>query len=106
MSYSAGSARPCAGMRGKLPEVIKLPPSVTVPFGSFEEALKQKENGDVAKRLEAAVKDIPTSHAEEQLVKCRDIVMEVPPPCTLYIGSFIKARTVLIISYGGCVQVA
>lgn len=68
----------CAGMRGKLPDVIKLPPSVTVPFGSFEEALKLKENKDVSKRLEEAVKAIPNSHAEEQLTKCRDIVMEVP----------------------------
>ena len=65
-------------MRGKLPDVIKLPPSVTVPFGSFEEALKQKENKDVSKRLEEAVKAIPSSHAEEQLAKCRDIVMQVP----------------------------
>lgn len=64
-------------MRGKLPDVIKLPPSVTVPFGSFEEALKAKENSDVSKRLEAAIKDIPSSHAEEKLSKCRDIVMEV-----------------------------
>lgn len=62
--------------------MIKLPPSVTVPFGSFEEALKQRENNDVRKRLEAAVKDIPDSAAESQLAKCRDIVMEVPcPPC-------------------------
>jgi hypothetical protein len=71
------SAFYAAGMRGKLPDVIKLPPSVTVPFGSFEEALKAKENSDVSKRLEAAIKDIPSSHAEEKLSKCRDIVMEV-----------------------------
>lgn len=67
----------CAGMRGKLPDVVKLPPSVTVPFSSFEEALKQRENKDVAQRLEAAVKAIPSTNAEEKLRKCRDIVMEV-----------------------------
>ena len=66
-----------AGMRGKLPDSIKLPPSVTVPFGAFEEALNQRENKDVKKRLEAAVKAIPESHAEERLQECRDIVMEV-----------------------------
>ena len=64
-------------MRGKLPDVVKLPPSVTVPFSSFEEALKQRENKDMAKRLEAAVKSIPQTNAEEKLRECRDIVMEV-----------------------------
>ena len=63
-------------MRGKLPDVVKLPPSVTVPFSSFEEALKQKENKAMAKRLEAAVKAIPETNAEEKLRVCRDIVME------------------------------
>ena len=67
----------CAGMRGKLPDVVKLPPSVTVPFSSFEEALKQPENKDMAQRLEAAVKAIPSTSAEEKLRECRDIVMEV-----------------------------
>ena len=72
-----------AGMRGKLPEVVKLPPSVTVPFSSFEEALKQKENKTMAKRLEAAVKAIPETHAEEKLRECRDIVMEARHrPCS------------------------
>ena len=56
---------------------MKLPPSVTVPFSSFEEALKQRENKDIAQRLEAAVKAIPSTNAEEKLRKCRDIVMEV-----------------------------
>lgn len=67
----------CAGMRGKLPDVVKLPPSVTVPFSSFEEALKQPENKDMAQRLEAALKAIPSTSAEEKLRECRDIVMEV-----------------------------
>ena len=64
-------------MRGKLPVVVKPPPSVTVPFSSFEEALKEHENKDMAKRLEAAVKSIPQTNAEEKLRECRDIVMEV-----------------------------
>ena len=67
----------CAGMRGKLPDVIKLPASVTVPFGSFEQALDAKENKEVKRRLEAAVKNIPDSQAEPKLKECRDIVMEV-----------------------------
>ncbi len=68
-----------AGLRGKLPDSIALPASVTVPFGSFEEALKDGANRDVARRLQAAVKAIPATAAEAQLAECRDIVMEVPP---------------------------
>jgi hypothetical protein len=67
-------------MRGKLPDTIKLPASVTVPFGAFEEALNQKENRDIKKQLEAAVKAIPDSHAEDKLQACRDLVMQVLSP--------------------------
>mmetsp|Transcript_20854 Transcript_20854/g.62756 ORF Transcript_20854/g.62756 Transcript_20854/m.62756 type:complete len:1085 (+) Transcript_20854:1468-4722(+) len=69
-----------AGLRGKLPDSIALPASVTVPFGSFEEALKDKANKDVAKRLEEAVKAIPSTAAEPKLAECREIVMEVTVP--------------------------
>ena len=78
-------ARLRAGMRGKLPEVVKLPPSVTVPFSSFEEALKQKENAAMAKRLEAAVKAIPETNAEDKLRECREVVMEARHrPCSTF----------------------
>ena len=83
-------------MRGKLPEVVKLPPSVTVPFSSFEEALKQKDNKAMAKRLEAAVKAIPETNAEEKLRQCRDIVMEARhQPCS-NIWTFPCAKVLLL----------
>ena len=75
-------------MRGKLPGVIKLPASVTVPFGAFEQALSERANKDVRQRLEAAVKQIPESRAEEQLRKCRDVATEVG----LLFGGFLKLR--------------
>lgn len=68
-----------AGLRGQLPESIALPASVTVPFGSFEEVLKDGANKDVAQRLKAAVDKIPSTHAEPALADCRAIVMEVIP---------------------------
>ncbi len=67
----------CAGLRGKLPDSIALPASVTVPFGSFEEALKASANADVRKRLQTAVDAIPPTAAEPALAQCRSIVMEV-----------------------------
>ena len=70
----------CAGLRGKLPDAINLPASITVPFGSFEEVLNQAANKQIKKQLEAAIKDIPAEKAEEALSKCRDLVMQVPLP--------------------------
>ena len=64
-------------MRGKLPKEINLPASVTVPFGSFEEVLKQASNKALKKELDAAIKDIPVEKAEEALSKCRELVMQV-----------------------------
>lgn len=72
-----------AGLRGKLPDTIKLPPSITVPFGAFEEVLNAAENRDVKQRLEQAVKNIPESHAEEALQQCHSIAMEVQTPAAL-----------------------
>lgn len=63
-------------MRGKLPDWINLPPSVTVPFGAFEEALGSKANAGLRKQLEAAVAAIPDSHAEDALAACRELVMQ------------------------------
>ena len=65
------------GLRGKLPKEINLPASVTVPFGSFEEVLKQSANKKIKKDLDAAIKDIPVEKAEEALSKCRQLVMQV-----------------------------
>ena len=45
-----------AGLRGKLPDWINLPASVTIPFGSFEKALDEPECKEVKKQLEEAVK--------------------------------------------------
>ncbi|GAX78330.1 hypothetical protein CEUSTIGMA_g5772.t1 [Chlamydomonas eustigma] len=44
-------SRNLAGLRGKLPEHIKLPSSVTLPFGCFEEVLDQPENSKIKKQL-------------------------------------------------------
>ena len=66
-----------AGLRGKLPQAINLPPSVTVPFGTFEEIMEMSENAELLKELDSAVKNIPEEHAEEALSKCREIVMRV-----------------------------
>lgn len=62
-----------AGLRGRLPASINLPASVTVPFGSFEEALKSQENAAVAKELAAMVESVTPDTAVEKLALAREI---------------------------------
>mmetsp|Transcript_39261 Transcript_39261/g.92974 ORF Transcript_39261/g.92974 Transcript_39261/m.92974 type:complete len:1415 (-) Transcript_39261:222-4466(-) len=68
-----------AGLRGKLPEWINLPASVTVPFGSFETALEEPECKDVKKQLDEEVKMIKDKPAEV-LQNCREIIMNMTVP--------------------------
>ncbi|KAK9852315.1 hypothetical protein WJX84_008608 [Apatococcus fuscideae] len=69
-----------AGLRGKLPKEIALPPSVTIPFGSFEEALSSKANSDIREKLDSLMSDIPTHEAETVLKQCRELAMQVAVP--------------------------
>ena len=84
-----------AGLRGKLPEEIRLPPSVTIPFSSFEEALKQPDNRDLAEQLDDAIKNIPASKAEEKLSEVRKLAMKVKGSrCIAHMPLFcLSART-------------
>ena len=65
------------GLRGKLPKEIALPPSVTIPFGSFEEALGSKANLQIREQLEELMSDIPSHEAETVLKQCRELAMKV-----------------------------
>lgn len=69
-----------AGLRGKLPDWISLPASVTLPFSCFEEALKRKENTEIAKQLADHVKKITPATAVETLAKCRELAAQVAVP--------------------------
>ncbi|PRW33076.1 alpha-glucan water chloroplastic [Chlorella sorokiniana] len=69
-----------AGLRGKLPSWINLPSSVTVPFSTFEEVLKRRENKQIVSDLAAAVKAVEPSNAGSALARCRDIAMRVTVP--------------------------
>lgn len=69
-----------AGLRGKLPDWISLPSSITVPFSSFEEALKAEANKKLAKELAEAVKEVEPTSAGAALARCRELVMQVTVP--------------------------
>ncbi|KAL4448876.1 hypothetical protein ABPG77_007593 [Micractinium sp. CCAP 211/92] len=70
-----------AGLRGRLPDWISLPSSVTVPFSSFEEALKRgQHNKQLAKQLNEAIREVQPSNASAALARCRDLVMQVQVP--------------------------
>ena len=69
-----------AGLRGRLPEWINLPPSCTMPFGAFEEVLKAPENREAATLLAAAVAKVTPSTAVQKLAECRAAAMRVVVP--------------------------
>jgi alpha-glucan,water dikinase len=69
-----------AGLRGKLPDWISLPASVTIPFSCFEEALKRKENTEIAEQLADHVKKVTPVTAVETLAKCRELAAQVAVP--------------------------
>ncbi|KAF8067212.1 R1 [Scenedesmus sp. PABB004] len=61
-----------ANLRGKIPDWIRLPAAVTVPFGSFEQALELPENHGIRDELRstvAALRSLP-----------RSAVLAPPPP--------------------------
>ena len=70
-----------AGLRGLLPKWIGLPPSVTVPFGSFEELLKVQENKEIAAELEKEIAKVTRArgghHVAHHLSKCRELTASV-----------------------------
>lgn len=104
-------SRNIANLRGKLPDWVKLPAAVTVPFGSFEKALEERENADIRRELEAtlkALKALPkhaltpaagangngngngvTEGEQRQdgpgplLARCRELAMEIKVPAAL-----------------------
>jgi alpha-glucan,water dikinase len=63
-----------AALRGKLPDWISLPASVTLPFGCFERALDAPENAPVKKTIVEAAAKVAKGSAAKHLAECRDAV--------------------------------
>lgn len=53
------------------------PALLQVPFGTFEEVLKRRENDGVRRQLEATVREVNPTNAHDKLQLCRDLAMEV-----------------------------
>eukprot|EP01025_Chloroclados_australasicus_P029393 TRINITY_DN2937_c0_g1_i13.p1 TRINITY_DN2937_c0_g1~~TRINITY_DN2937_c0_g1_i13.p1 ORF type:complete len:933 (-),score=168.34 TRINITY_DN2937_c0_g1_i13:30-2582(-) len=68
-----------AALRGQIPDWINLPPSVTLPFGTYEEVLAQDNNKNVAKELKQALKEV-SKGPSQYLPKCRELVMQLNMP--------------------------
>lgn len=60
------------------PNTRTHPLAPQVPFGSFEEALKKRDNKSLASELAAAVKAVKQGEGSgKQLARCRELVMKV-----------------------------
>lgn len=68
-----------ASLRGKLPEQINLPPSVTLPFGTFETVLDHPDNKGVKGDLELLLEKVSRAPIET-LAACRSTALRVSIP--------------------------
>ena len=73
-------SRNLAGLMGRLPEWIKLPTGVTIPFATFDEVLKRRENNTIAKDLSHILKSMDPSSVADSLSKARELVQTVRVP--------------------------
>lgn len=85
-----------ANLRGKLPEWIRLPPSVAIPFGTFEAVLKDRDNQEIAKELQAVVKKVIDEKEINLLPKCRELVhsLHIPENAKLELAKTMEASGV------------
>ncbi|HEY6169346.1 MAG TPA: hypothetical protein VI454_14995, partial [Verrucomicrobiae bacterium] len=72
-----GKARHLAQLRGRLPDWIKLPASVAVPFGVFENVLALAQNKAIADKLSAAQDVAATA---DTLATLREAVLSLTAP--------------------------
>ncbi len=64
---------------GKLPEWMKLPMSMAVPFGSFEKALESKENQEFTTGYSSLVA-LAEENANTNLAKLRKLILQLNEP--------------------------
>ena len=80
-------SRNLAALRGRLPEWLRTPPSVTIPFGAFEAALADPANADAAARHAAALAALAGgargADAGAALAAARAAALDVVPPAAL-----------------------
>jgi len=71
-----------AAMRGKIPDSIGVPASVTLPFGCYEECLKHRLNAQVSQEIAALLDGLKLEGAdlEATLRKCQDLAMGIKVP--------------------------
>ncbi|KAG1681344.1 hypothetical protein FOA52_007392 [Chlamydomonas sp. UWO 241] len=63
-----------AGLRGRLPPNIKLPASVTLPFGCYEQVLDMSENSKIKSELKALVSRLNAKPKQSLLASMASLV--------------------------------
>jgi len=86
LKVAGGKSCNLNGLRGRLPDWVKLPASVVIPFGGFDAALKQPENAAGARQIQALLAELRGSQdpqAEAKLAAIRQAVQALKPPQAL-----------------------
>lgn len=73
-----------AALRGKLPEWVRQPPSLAVPYGAFEQALAHPPNADVAAEIRGLLSRVDEDKhgppSMDALAAVRGLVPRLAPP--------------------------
>jgi alpha-glucan,water dikinase len=77
-----GKSNNLNGLRGRLPEWIRLPVSLAIPFGGFERSLQDEKNRELRGRYESLLATAENNPAEV-LPKVRSLVLELAAPTEL-----------------------
>ncbi|HYT87634.1 MAG TPA: PEP/pyruvate-binding domain-containing protein [Gemmataceae bacterium] len=77
-----GKANNLNGLRGRLPDWIRLPASIALPFGTFERALADESNHDLRREYERLIATV-ANNPPEVLARVRTLVQEMKPPAAL-----------------------
>lgn len=77
-----GKSRNLNGLRGKLPDWIRLPASLALPFGTFEKVLQDPANAELRGEYEQLI-DLAQEEPQEALPRVRDLLNGLAPPAPL-----------------------
>src|SRR5262249_9194500 len=69
-----------ARLRGKLPDWVRQPPSLALPFGSMEQVFSYKENQPLARRYEELVKRLKDGANLDTLKELSQTIESLIPP--------------------------
>ncbi len=90
-NVAGGKSNNLIGIKGNLPEWIRVPSSVALPFGVFEKVLNEKRNREISERYRDLI-NLLDDKPEGILNKLQEAMLSLEPPDAL-IGTLERVMT-------------